>query len=200
MVIFQYGYNLPLNNGEEKGRRWCKKIIQNLNNWDSDPLIDFLSNNMLVFESEKRTSAEDCYLEALYLPDASWEHGLTSTPALYADENQATVVYQAGDPEHDKSFDSIHSSEIQKYIRSNIRHANSNASTVIVETRKRLITPSASTMRATKRQGGMTVAADSASRVQSLVVEVLKGHNVDRPWTRSDAELAACLQQEIKRF
>lgn len=209
VVIFQYGYDLPSNNGEEKGRRWCKKIIRKLNNWDSDPSIDFLSNNMLVFESERRPSAEDCYLEALYLPDPSWERSLTPTPGSYADENQATVVHQpagqAVGPEHDESFDSIRSSEIRKYIRSNIGHVNSNApdsnaSTVILETRKRSMTPSASTMRATKRRGVTTVAADSESRLQSSVVEVLEGHIVDRPWTRSDSEFVACLQQEVEGF
>lgn len=141
VVVFQYGYSLPPNSGQERGRRWCQTIIRTLNDWDSDPLIDFLSNNMLVFEPERRYSAEDCYPEALCLPDPSPEHSLTPMPASYADKNQATVAHQpAGQAV--ESFDSIRSSEIRKYIRSNTGHANSdasesNASTVILETRKR---------------------------------------------------------------
>lgn len=96
---------------------------------------------MLAFEPERRYSAEDCYLEALCLPDPSPEHSLTPMPASHADKNQATVAHQpAGQAV--ESFDSIRSSEIRKYIRSNTGRANSdasesNASTVILETRKR---------------------------------------------------------------
>ena len=151
VVIFQLSYDLPPYNARvQKADLGARRLSESLSNgWDSDPLIDFLTNKMLVYKAE-RANVQRKIVTSLRLPDPSLQRGLTATAA---DENPATMVHQpaedAVDHEHEEPFNSISSSEVQ---RSNIGHANfdasdSNASTVILETRKRSISPSASAMR-----------------------------------------------------
>ncbi|KAI9777816.1 MAG: hypothetical protein M1816_004405 [Peltula sp. TS41687] len=63
-----------------------------------------------------------------------------------------------------------------------------------MEARKRLMASSAYNMRATKCRGSTTDVKYLGDRSQSLAVDLLEGHILDRPWTGSEVELAADLQ------
>ncbi|KAF4618137.1 hypothetical protein G7Y89_g14970 [Cudoniella acicularis] len=80
VVVLQCAYNLPKFYEEDQGMDWCKKIIRVVNDWDSDPLIDFLSTAMLVLRPERRHSARDCWTEALRLAATSESSTPTPTP------------------------------------------------------------------------------------------------------------------------
>jgi len=70
VVAFQYAYGLPTFNGKG-GVGWCGRIISQLNDWDSDLLLDFLSTTMLIIEPKRRLSAKDCWEKALQLSNFS---------------------------------------------------------------------------------------------------------------------------------
>ncbi|OAG36035.1 hypothetical protein AYO21_09753 [Fonsecaea monophora] len=85
VIAVQYGYNLPLsespenpagkdtdlyeapNNAKGKerdlrlwGQSWCSKLIMYVDDWDSDPLIDFLGDHMVKWEPQERQCAARC--------------------------------------------------------------------------------------------------------------------------------------------
>ena len=59
VVVFKYAYG-ALPKSKSKGLRWCRKIIKQVNDRDSDGLIDFLSAAMLVIEPNRRLPAREC--------------------------------------------------------------------------------------------------------------------------------------------
>lgn len=127
VVIFQYTCGLPDDDGLE-GLAWCKKIVMELNDWDSDCLIDILST-MIVMEPDLRDSAEICLHKTLEMPDLG--RFLKSTSAFYEHQQpQRGEVYQQGavaysaegrrDSWQEDSNDLFRESEIQRYIKSKV--------------------------------------------------------------------------------
>jgi serine/threonine protein kinase len=90
VVVFEYAYGpLPKLNNRDVGLRWCKKITKQVNDWDSDPLLDFLSTAMLVIEPDGRLPARECWEQALQLSAPSQSRCSTPRQASYA-SNWAT--------------------------------------------------------------------------------------------------------------
>lgn len=124
VVIFQYACGLP-HPGAGIGLPWCQKIINALDDWDSDDLIGLLST-MIVMDPKLRDPAWKCLRRALLLPIPG--RSLTPTPASYSlpqtqigEENQAMVVdcrlEDCTDSQQEDSVGSIRDTEIQRYIR-----------------------------------------------------------------------------------
>jgi len=85
VVVFQYAYgSLPHFEKGDNGLRWCNKIIESLNNWDSDTLGDFLSSAMVVREPKRRRSARYCWEQASKLDALSPNRCPTPTQASYS--------------------------------------------------------------------------------------------------------------------
>jgi serine/threonine protein kinase len=78
VVIFKCAYGLPDCHRRDVGLSWCNKIIERLNDWDSDPLIDFLSTAMLIIDPKWRHSARNCWVQALEL--SGWFESRSPTP------------------------------------------------------------------------------------------------------------------------
>jgi serine/threonine protein kinase len=160
VVILKYAYGLP-HPGEGGGILWCEKIIEEANHWHTEPLVDFLVTAMLVKESKSRHSATTCLDRALELSFPSRGGSLTPTAASYTEGYEAPVFPDwrlAADPRLRSSQheDSIPSSVIQRYVRSDAPPASSYTS-ISAETRKRSTrpstSPSSSNRRRAKRHG-----------------------------------------------
>ncbi|KAH9212265.1 kinase-like domain-containing protein [Leptodontidium sp. 2 PMI_412] len=59
VVVFEYAYG-PLPKSSSIGLRWCEKIIRQVNDRDSDDLVDFLAAAMLIIEPDSRLPAREC--------------------------------------------------------------------------------------------------------------------------------------------
>lgn len=82
VVVFKYAYGpLPKFHERDKGIRWCDKLIKKLNDWDSDPLVEFLSTAMLLIGPESRLSTRKCWEQALQI--SSNPRCVTPTQASY---------------------------------------------------------------------------------------------------------------------
>lgn len=88
-LTIRFGHDLP-HPGESVGIGWCEKIIEEVDGWYRQDLINFLSTAMLIMEPESRYSAYACWdrVKELFVPSRG--HGLISTPASCADENEMT--------------------------------------------------------------------------------------------------------------
>ena len=101
VVAFECAYDLP-DHDEHAGRDWCQLLVDQVNDWDDNDLINLLSNAMVVMNPKSRGSARYCYQEALRLV-ASQERSLTPTPRSYAkgddlaDPHQQNSCRQIGD-------------------------------------------------------------------------------------------------------
>jgi hypothetical protein len=71
---------------------WCERIIDKLNSYYSEDLIDYLSTAMLAMEPESRYSAHACLHRVKELLIPSRGGSLTPTPASYAEEYETTLV------------------------------------------------------------------------------------------------------------
>ncbi|KAL9028236.1 MAG: hypothetical protein Q9196_003370 [Gyalolechia fulgens] len=71
VIVFQYVYGLPQANKQKRGQdkrstmkewglTWCRRVVYEANDWDSDALIDLLTTSMLQIEPEERLSADAC--------------------------------------------------------------------------------------------------------------------------------------------
>jgi len=71
VIIFQYVYGLPKATrqrrgqhkqliSEEWGLAWCRRVVNNANDWESEDLIDLLTTGMLRMRPEERLSADVC--------------------------------------------------------------------------------------------------------------------------------------------
>ena len=69
VIVLEYIYGLPLDlqaciRGEaalkERGPAWCRRLVEYVNDWDPDPLIDLLVAGMLRIEPRERFSAALC--------------------------------------------------------------------------------------------------------------------------------------------
>ncbi|KAL8913493.1 MAG: hypothetical protein Q9171_001681 [Xanthocarpia ochracea] len=66
VVVFEYAYGpLPRLRKNDRGLPWCQKIVNLLQDWDSDALVDLLSSAMLVIEPGRRLCARACWEQAL---------------------------------------------------------------------------------------------------------------------------------------
>ncbi|KAG4431789.1 hypothetical protein IFR05_012728 [Cadophora sp. M221] len=93
VVVFEYAYG-PLPKSSSIGLRWCEKIIRQVNDWDSDDLVDFLAAAMLIIEPDSRLPARECWKQALQLSAPSQSRCLTPTQASYP----VSVLQDASDP------------------------------------------------------------------------------------------------------
>ncbi|MCJ1253264.1 hypothetical protein MMC24_001075 [Lignoscripta atroalba] len=70
VVVYQYIYGLPevdlglLEVDLQKRNIWYQTLIREINDWESDALIDFLSSSMLRYNANERLSASDCLKES----------------------------------------------------------------------------------------------------------------------------------------
>lgn len=90
VVILNLAYGLPYP-GFGIGLEWCKKVVQEANDWESDGLIDVVQR-MLVIDATARTSAADCHQEASRLLTTSRGLSTTPRPASYPAAHGATFV------------------------------------------------------------------------------------------------------------
>jgi serine/threonine protein kinase len=83
VVISKHYYNLPYP-GKGQGTAWCRKIIEELEEYASEDMVALLRTGMVVWKPERRLSAEACLnrVEEFYSPPQS--HSLTPTPASSA--------------------------------------------------------------------------------------------------------------------
>ena len=80
VVAFECAYDLPENDDDEyRGTDWCELLVDQVNDWDDDSLINLLSNDMIVMDPKSRGSAWYCYEEVSRLLVASQERSLTPT-------------------------------------------------------------------------------------------------------------------------
>jgi serine/threonine protein kinase len=77
-VVFKKAYGFPDFHQRYAGLQWCSKIIERLNDRDSDPLIDFLSTAMLIIDPKRRYSTRDCWVQAVEL--SGWFESRSPTP------------------------------------------------------------------------------------------------------------------------
>lgn len=81
VVAFECAYDLP-DCDEYRGRDWCELLVDQVNDWDDDDLIDLLSNDMIVMDPKSRGSARYCYQKVSRLLVTSQERSLTPTPTI----------------------------------------------------------------------------------------------------------------------
>ena len=93
VVILRFGYGLP---GQGRGLEWCKNVMDEANSWESESMIDFLRNYMIVWNPEQRYSAGAC-LDFLNGLSMSQRYNVAPTPASYAEED-------AGYSEEDEEY------------------------------------------------------------------------------------------------
>lgn len=90
IVILRFAYGLP-HPGFGIGLEWCEKVVQEVNDWESEDLIDVLQH-MLVIDAEARVSAADCHYKASRLLASSHGRSTTPTPASCITAYGVTVV------------------------------------------------------------------------------------------------------------
>ncbi|KAK3114101.1 hypothetical protein LTR53_007919 [Teratosphaeriaceae sp. CCFEE 6253] len=81
VVIYQYVYGLP-QRGSGSALVWCKRLVQHLNDWESEELIDVLSR-MIVMDPRRWIAARSCLNKALLLDQASDPSEALSAPVGY---------------------------------------------------------------------------------------------------------------------
>lgn len=123
VIVLKFVYSL-LNHHEYAKRWWCKRLIEKVNDWDSENLIDFLLTAMLVIELKFWHSVKTWLNSALKLSVSFSGCSLTSMSAFYAEEYEASVfsnkdlaanfIWQSF-----QSEDSILLFMIWRYVRSN---------------------------------------------------------------------------------
>ncbi|KAL8989984.1 MAG: hypothetical protein Q9177_001254 [Variospora cf. flavescens] len=96
VIVFQYVYGLPQANRpkrgqhkrsmmEEWGLTWCRRVVDEANDWDSDDLINLSATDMLRMRPEERLSADACLTEG-------YDLGLFHSPSR--DSGSATPTQQ----------------------------------------------------------------------------------------------------------
>ncbi|KUJ14044.1 uncharacterized protein LY89DRAFT_672304 [Mollisia scopiformis] len=113
VVIFKYAYGpLPEWDNKDVGLRWCKKIINLVNDWDSDPLVDFLSTAIVVMKPDGRLLAKKCWKQALQLSAPFQNRCPTPTQASYSASDCLTEV-----PDLHQATPSATPTEVATFIR-----------------------------------------------------------------------------------
>ena len=73
VIVLEYAYGFPMQEKQrrtnkipalrERGLAWCGRLVEDVEDWDSDPLIDLLSHGMLRMKASERLSAGACLTE-----------------------------------------------------------------------------------------------------------------------------------------
>ena len=108
VILLEYIYGLPKKEKlktkmavQEWGLDWCQRLVTAAEDWDSDPLIDFLTRYMLRLDPYYRLPAADCLRRAseLGLFDGAFAKAGHATPKLQParvdetdQEDQSTVI------------------------------------------------------------------------------------------------------------
>jgi serine/threonine protein kinase len=219
VVIFELVYDLPFP-GTGKGLRWCEKILDKLEDTDSDDLIKILSV-MIVWDPKLRRPAKKLLRPAenlLHRPPQLPNTGqpLTPMPLPYSHQQPQSVEYLStiydppeqhdqhehqpalapvGEyPQHEYSHDPFRDSEIDGYIRSRVSF-HSDASDFIEErkrsTRSAVVAASAASSASSGKRAKKSARHQSTSGIELGVI--------DDPDTISPSEggMAALLQGYI---
>ena len=91
LVIYGCAYGGLPSIKQYREKDWCKRLVDEVNDWENGDLIDLLSRNMIVMDPKLRGSARDCYKEALRFIVASQERCLTPTPASFVENYEVSI-------------------------------------------------------------------------------------------------------------
>lgn len=116
VIIFQYMYGLPKairqRRGQHKrsileewGLAWCRRVVNNANDWESDAFIDLLTTRMLRMRPKERLSAGVCLTkgcdlglfddQSLNLGNATPTRQTTLQGAISDNDGSTTIVLDA---------------------------------------------------------------------------------------------------------
>ncbi|KAL8906162.1 MAG: hypothetical protein Q9207_002195 [Kuettlingeria erythrocarpa] len=128
VVIFEYAYGLPVVQGAFHPERWYRNLIRQVKDWESEQLIDLLSNQMLTMSPLARGSAEDCYKEASDLHskvNTYTSRNQSATPAARMSTSQLMrTIRNLDSPKDVSSNDSESETQILKAISPRRRSLN----------------------------------------------------------------------------
>ncbi len=79
VIILRFLWGLPYP-GRGAGIGWCQEIIVRADDYDFEDSVNFLKENMLVWEADGRSSAETCIREARKICIPSQSGDVTPTP------------------------------------------------------------------------------------------------------------------------
>ncbi|KAG9230392.1 kinase-like domain-containing protein [Amylocarpus encephaloides] len=123
VIVFNYAYGpLPEFYREDEGLAWCKIIIKQVNDWDSDDLVDFLSTAMLIIKPDDRLPARECWEQALQLSAPSQSRCPTLTQASYS---VSDWLQEVSDPH--RATPSATPTEVATFIRMEARQNNNRS-------------------------------------------------------------------------
>ncbi len=131
VVAFECAYDLP-DYDKYRERNWCELLVDQVNDWDDDHLIGFLSNEMIIMDPKLRGSAWYCYKEVSRLPVASQERSLTPTPGSNVKSNNMADPDQHPFGPADPSKGPFYHSSV-RYISSDASSSPSRAPTIVVD-------------------------------------------------------------------
>ena len=116
VVTLEYSYGPPNGKSRFKGKNrgreaisvqsldWCRQLLTYADDWDSEPLTDFLCDFMLKWEAADRKSAANCILSGLGRglfntftgADVGPCSGLiaNTTKQLSSEEEQSTIIHE----------------------------------------------------------------------------------------------------------
>ena len=95
VVILRFGYGLPGNSGGAIGSQWCRKIVEEASDWESEHMIDFLRRCMIVWRPEPRYSASACLDIIRRLSDPGHRSPTPIPSAYFKGRERTTVGYRA---------------------------------------------------------------------------------------------------------
>lgn len=112
VIIFQYVYGLPKPTRQKRGQHkrsilvewgltWCRRVVDEANDWDSDDLIDLLTIGMLRMKPEERFSADACLAEGY---DLGLFHGHSHTCGSATPTQQRTLQGENNDDDGSTSI------------------------------------------------------------------------------------------------
>ena len=77
VIVLEYVYGFPVRDQrkrkkglaalKERGLAWCGRLVEMVEDWGSDPLVNLLSHGMLQMEASKRLSASACLIQGFKL-------------------------------------------------------------------------------------------------------------------------------------
>lgn len=61
LVVFECAYGLPARPRKCSDEEWCEMMVEKVNDWEDDELIDILSGGMIIVDPTMRFSTRDCH-------------------------------------------------------------------------------------------------------------------------------------------
>lgn len=61
LVVFECAYGLPARPRKCSDEEWCEIMVEKVNDWEDDELIDILSDGMIIVDPTMRYSTRDCH-------------------------------------------------------------------------------------------------------------------------------------------